>query len=704
MAEKVLKKVEDHLNCSICLDTYTDPKLLQCFHVYCRQCLVKLVYRDEHQQLVLSCPICRQVSPIPARGVAGLPSAFHINQLLEIVDTHKKEEDTASSAERAGGTSASNVPQGKVAQSCPDHDGKELELYCETCEELICSHCALKGGRHNTHDYELISEAFEKNKRDIESWVEPMEQQLAVAGKALAGINGRHEEISCQRDNMRAELRDTIHKLHEMLDARCVELNNQLDQMTQGKLKSLAVQRDQIETTQAQLGSCLDFMKHSLLQTDSQGDVLRMRATIAKQVRELTAPLCPDILKPVVEADMVFTADADIAAVCHSSLTVSSPSLPDPSQCKVALGPEVLVGGRGKAELQAINWRGEPCEEPVNMLECQIVSQLKGIVATCSVERRGQSQYEISYQPTVKGRHQLHIKISGQHVVGSPFDVGVGLPASKLGSSLMTMDGVQWPWGVVINQNGHIIVTEYSANRVCIFNSSAAEKVLSFGGHGSGKGQLKHPRGVAVDNLGNILVVDGLNHRIQKFTGEGEFIASVGNTGRKQLQFYRPMGIAFNNVNQKIYVVDYDRIQVLNSDLSFFKAFGKEGSGKGQFARPFDVACDNTGRVYVSDSDNCRIQVFTAEGVFLHMFGRQEHNLGSLARPMCLAVDAEGLVYVTDEVNNRVSVFTSGGGLVTAFGRHGHRPGEFHNPRGIAVDRDGVVYVCDRKNRRMQLF
>ena len=186
MAEKVLKKVEDHLNCSICLDTYTDPKLLQCFHVYCRQCLVKLVYRDEHQQLVLSCPICRQVSPIPARGVAGLPSAFHINQLLEIVDTHKKEEDTASSAERAGGASASNVPQGKVTYSCLDHDGKKPELYCETCEKLICSHCALKGGRHHTHDHMLIGEAFWKNKQDIETLVEPMEKQLAIISKTLA--------------------------------------------------------------------------------------------------------------------------------------------------------------------------------------------------------------------------------------------------------------------------------------------------------------------------------------------------------------------------------------------------------------------------------------------------------------------------------------------------------------------------------------
>ena len=35
MAEKtLLRKVEEELKCSICLGTYTDPKLLQCFHVY----------------------------------------------------------------------------------------------------------------------------------------------------------------------------------------------------------------------------------------------------------------------------------------------------------------------------------------------------------------------------------------------------------------------------------------------------------------------------------------------------------------------------------------------------------------------------------------------------------------------------------------------------------------------------------------------
>ena len=47
MAEEALKKLEEELNCAICLDTYTEPKLLQCFHVYCQQCLVKLTVRDQ---------------------------------------------------------------------------------------------------------------------------------------------------------------------------------------------------------------------------------------------------------------------------------------------------------------------------------------------------------------------------------------------------------------------------------------------------------------------------------------------------------------------------------------------------------------------------------------------------------------------------------------------------------------------------------
>ena len=91
MAKEALESLEEQLNCSICLDIYTDPKLLQCFHVYCRQCLMPLEVRNRQVQLGLTCPTCRQVTPIPYRGVAGLQSAFHINHLLEIRESLLKQ-------------------------------------------------------------------------------------------------------------------------------------------------------------------------------------------------------------------------------------------------------------------------------------------------------------------------------------------------------------------------------------------------------------------------------------------------------------------------------------------------------------------------------------------------------------------------------------------------------------------------------------
>lgn len=89
MADKVLQKLEDQLNCSVCLDIYKKPKLLQCFHVYCQKCLVQLVDQDQLGHPFLSCPTCRQVTAVPTSGVGGLPAAFHIDQLLEIQDSLK---------------------------------------------------------------------------------------------------------------------------------------------------------------------------------------------------------------------------------------------------------------------------------------------------------------------------------------------------------------------------------------------------------------------------------------------------------------------------------------------------------------------------------------------------------------------------------------------------------------------------------------
>ena len=706
MAEKVVERarVEEQLNCSICLDTYNDPKILQCFHVFCRQCLVPLGVRDQQGQLSLTCPTCRQVTPIPARGVAGLQSAFHINNLLEILeDSARKLENEPATRERATPTDLNPVNK---ASHCFVHEDKEVELYCETCGELICLKCVTKSGQHYSHDYEELNVVFEKYKEEITSSLEPMEKQVTTIKKALALIEQCRGEISDQQAAIEDNIHVTFRRLREVLIVRETELIGHLHKTTQGKLKGLAAKRDQIETTLAKLDSCLHFMRESI-KAGNERNVLMMKTNTVHQMKELTTPFQPDTLKPNTEADLVFSALADLTAMCQSYGQVFPSGSPDPSKCHTTgKGLEVaVVREKSTAILHAVSYEGKPFKEPIKSLECELVSEITGTRASCSVERRGQSQYEISYQPTIKGRHQLHIKVEGQHVRGSPSSVAVKSPVEKLGTPILTLGGMGKPWGVAINQRGEVVVTDWKGHCVSVFSPNG-EKLLSFGTCGSGQGQFKHPYGVEVDGEGNILVADNNNYRIQKFTAEGQFLSAVGTQGSGPLQFDYPADIAFNSSNNKVYVAGNwnHHVQVLNSDLTFSSTFGKEGNGKGQFNYPRGIACDSTGKVYVADTDNHRIQVFTAEGKFLRMFGRHGEGRGELDSPYCVAVDTSGMVYVSENDNNRVSVFTSEGRFVTSFGRRGEGSGKFNSRHGLAVDNNGVVYVCDRENNCIQVF
>ena len=699
------EKLEERLKCAICLESYADPKLLQCFHVYCRDCLVRLVVRDQQGQLVLTCPTCRQVTPIPANGVTGLQSAFQVKELLEVLEEHKKHRDTATSQAGVVSDTTRPISSKKVTPYCSVHGGKELELYCETCGELICSHCVFRGQKHHSHEYDLIDSCFEKYKGEITPSLQPVKKQLTTINRALADLDKHCGEISDQRAAIEAGIHHTTQRLHEIIDIRKTELIRQLHQVTQEKLKALATQRDELETIQVQLKSCLEFVGESL-KTSNQEEVLKMKTTIIKQVEGLTAPLQPEVLKPIAEANVKFIILSDITAMCQNYGRIDVPGRPDPSQCHATgKGLEVaVVGEKSTAIIQANDFQGEPCEKQVALLQCELVSELTSAVVRGDVRRRGESQYEISYQPTIKGRHQLHIKVRDQHVRRSPFSVAVKSPLEKLGHRILTIDGVNRPRGVAINKKGEIMITESGGHCVSVFTFNG-RKLRSFGMQGSAHGQFEEPYGVVIDGEENVLVMERENNRIQKFTANGQFLTAVGTRGDGPLQFKYPCAIALNTYNNKVYVADTinHRIQVLNSDLTFSSTFGKYGSGKGQFDSPHGVSCDYSGKVYVADSWNNRIQVFTAEGKFVRMFGKYGDGRGELNSPTSTAI-ANDVLYVCEKTNHRISVFTLVGRLVTSFGGEWEGPGSFNYPYGLAVDNSGVVYVCDTRNNRIKLF
>ena len=731
---EIVKKLADQLECSICLDSFTDPKLLQCFHVFCKDCLEPLVLRDQHG-LSLRCPNCRRSTLLPVNGVSGLQPAFHVHHLFDIRDALQKVKQgqegqktlcekcnkrdvngfcrdceeficntciemhqtwkelsthTVISLEQLKSDATEMVSPTKKTLYCSKHPGKELDLFCETDKELICQHCIVK--THRDHQYDLVSEAFPKHRDAIVSHLEPVRQQLNTVNKAIQGLGTTQDQLVVQRAAIEADIQRKTRQLHEAIEVRKTELIGELDKMTQQKLKTLSIQRDELELVQTRLNSCLQFVNDSL-KTGSEGEILAMEKPVVQQVKEMCAEYDPNKLQPCEQADMALSASSELLPACQQFGQVYSHPV-CPEKCyATGKGLEVAtVGEQSTVTVYAINAQGSKCVKPLPLISCELVPS--GERMKCEVKPSKSSEYQVDYRPTRRGRHRLHIKVCDQHIRGSLFAV---LALRKLEAPVRTIADLNLPWGVAVDKRGQIFIAESGGHRISIYSSG--KKIRSFGQKGSAPGQFLSPRGVAVDRAGNILIVDEINHCIHKFTADGEFIALVGSIGSKPLQFRNPVGICISP-SEKVYICENGnhRVQILNPDLTFSIGFGSKGSDDGQFQNPWDIAFDSRGNVYVADSGNHRIQVFAEDGRFLRKFGKKGGGDGEFDWPTSVAIDSDDVVYVAEGLNHRISLFTSEGRFLRSFGT------QFNWPHGITVDKEGLVYVCDRGNNRLQIL
>jgi DNA-binding beta-propeller fold protein YncE len=260
-------------------------------------------------------------------------------------------------------------------------------------------------------------------------------------------------------------------------------------------------------------------------------------------------------------------------------------------------------------------------------------------------------------------------------------------------------------------------------------------------------GEVNHPVAAAAAGNRNVYVVDTGNHRIQRFSADGQFLGQWGSLGEREGQFFEPTGIVVA-WDGTVYVVDSgnSRIQYFSAEGKFLGSWGKRGSTKGEFIDPTAVGIkpDPSGSyVYVTDTGNRRVQYFTLDGnyrgewkdwsepgsrfdafsmpvgvlvapngyVYVSDARRQRIVYfdallpGQFNEPWHLASDKYSNVFVADSGNQRVQIFSEVGVFLKGWGSRGTLGGEFSTPRGVAVRQDdSYVFVADTDNNRVQCF
>ena len=740
-SSEVLHKLEEQLTCPICLEQYTNPKFLPCFHSFCSKCLGSVPLELQQGSYTLPCPTCRSPCQLSQQGVQALPSSFTINNLSEVYNLIKKVSGNRhASCDKCNSCDADRyckqcakflcqpcllvhnewmtdhetlgldevvntayqLPQAKpeAISNCTQHS-ELLKVYCETCEELICHLCTVK--KHRDHDYDVVGDAFAKHKHKIESNLQPLQRQIRRLAEALANLIKRREEIANQGGRVKNEIHLEIKRLKQLLDQTEILLVEEVDIALKYKLD---VTSHQTKETEGLLDQLIEFNDHvqQSLKIGTPHQILKTKSQMIRRTENFIATSKQQTFEPFEQADIEYvkqgTLDDTVRNIGKISYTTSFPSSVTSSHQHIP-----LVGQQSTISVCLSLQDGRPAPVPSSLIKLQLSPPDGKESIQCSIKEFSQpaGQYNVVFTPNTRGVHQLRVTILDSALPGSPMSIPVSIPTKMRDTPVKTIDtGLKVPTGVAVTDNGQVIVCERWGHCVTVLDSKDGRKVRLFGSHGSKRGQLSSPEDVAITSKGTLLVTDCGNDRIQEFTMDGECVSCVGSKGNGSLQFSDPAGIAINKTTGQVYVADCKnhRVHVLNADLTFSHMFGSRGSDQGQFTCPCGVAIDSQGLVYVADYHNNRIQQFTPEGKHLSSFGTKGSAPGQLTSPRDITVDDYDLLYICEGGHNcRVSVFTTTGELVHCFGKD-----QVGLPYRSTFDKCGYLYVSDCRKDDIKTF
>ena len=748
-----LKKIEEQLTCAICLDLYTNPKTLPCLHSFCQHCLEGLPLRPQGYNHFISCPTCRHCTQLPQPTEAtDFPTAFQINNLKEIynlmtkvsghqqvtcdnctttnatgyckectkflcpkcIDIHKNWAPIADHKIRSldeVAVSASKLLPEKQEIKCSKHK-KPLEIFCGTCEELICQHCTVR--IHRDHDYDLVSDYYPKHCQKLKTSLKTVNDKVTAVTDALTALTDRENEIREQGEVVKEEIHVMVEEMIDILRKSERQLTRDVDTVTGSKLQVLSEQKKSAEMRLSQLKDCQQFVEQSVEMGSPQEVV-----TSTKQMMEHMSHVTKQVVNieefnPREKANVYFKRDSNIANRLHHIGDIVSFSSTVLQQCKVKKIDRQHITTNNKTisfPLSIQFFDSSLLTVPLSSLSYSVVpvGTTTPITATVTTTTHP-GVYTIHCSPVTNGHHQVNVRINDVQVASTSLVIPFNPYLDNI-TPVRSIPEINGPWGVAVTDDGHIIVSERNTHCVTVLDRDG-KKVKSFGLKSRGSENVKffYPYGVAITPDNFILVAD--SHKIQKISMDGKCIKSVGKQGSGPLEFNCPYGVTISPITGHIYIADGDnhRIQVFNPDLTFSHTFGTKGSGEGQFNNPEYVAIDRRGLVYVADTENCRIQTFTSEGQFLSQFGTKGSGPGQLMYPVGIVVE-DNLIYIVDTIphiedfgNHRISIFTTDDQFVRSFGGHGSSVDQFNVPIGITFDREGYLYICDCYNNRLVVY
>ncbi|KAK6166346.1 hypothetical protein SNE40_023065 [Patella caerulea] len=292
MAEAAIN--DDSLfECTICLETFDEPKLLPCFHTFCKKCLTTHIKRNRRKGNVFPCPNCRTHVKVPPKEADGFQTNFYViaarsseellkSRLLEIstvVNNSSKDGDDGCLFE----------------QLCPKHkkQNQMLQFYCSKCDIPICLHCKLTSHEgHNTRDLEDILHC---TKDELKEKSETIQSFILKYKAARESAEGLEKKMDHKLQELKASVIGNAEHLHDLVDNRKKILLDMITKSQKKETNKVIQYQKSLEKNNKQMKDLVEHINKEQSKHDIQ-TLLKLKTTVSEKMKTIDST--PPEFKP----------------------------------------------------------------------------------------------------------------------------------------------------------------------------------------------------------------------------------------------------------------------------------------------------------------------------------------------------------------------------------------------------------------------
>ena len=685
--ESLLKNLKEHVTCSICLDTFTEPKTIACLHTFCCECLKRHALTTQREGK-FRCPECQAQVGVPER-FDQLPTGFLQNSLLGLLAVQKNGdgcEISCGSCRKKSAETSFCFNCGNFM--CPDclnahellrnmafdghkvraikhfqtedyeallklqsfcsqqyHEREVTRFFCLECRTCVCQVCVVTD--HRNHAIDPLDKVADHEKAKINAGTELMKEKGKICSDVIREFEKTILSLETNISTAKREVSETAEQIITKVREREREAVTALENTRVYRTEKLNSLKTEVQSLAKQIKQAIEFAEY-LVQRSSSSDILQNKKSLEKRFNDLVDlnnTLVPTL--PAISSFVKFFSASEPVTMTLGFIATTEPVVEGLKQdFQAGVEAELIVYSKLAREAQG-KFNVDVAIEHAKKVGSLVICEQEG------------GNYQVMFTPKVPGSYHLQLTVNvDNHSPKSIFTRHLQVKERRLkvvGELDLKGETVQSPRGIAVNSKGLIAVTDCDGQCILLFDKEG-NYLRKFGCGGTKIGQLNVPSGITFINDSQILVAEQSNHRVQQFnvhTGEG--------------------------VN----------------------VFGKEGKGLGEFQHPVDVYLDGQERVVVADINRPEIQVFTKEGLPLLSFG-----LGTLRCPVGCAFQ-ENTFIVSDARNHCLKIFDSSGKFFRKIGAQGKGDGQLNWPIAFCVEKSGNhhnILVSDYNNKRIVQF